>query len=122
MPRALVGNAADPAQVKHAGRASKRALADRATRIAGQLSTYEGRQFVWEELQAHHVFSPIIADSPTIFVLAGAHNEGLRLYAECVQHADLFLLMQREGHLREIQQDRATDAAHTTAATEGAPV
>jgi hypothetical protein len=117
--RAQVRNAADPEQVRRAARRDRRRADDRADLVKAQLSTYEGRRFVWEELARHGLYESITVQSSMIYALSGRRDAGLELLAEVQQHADLFLLMQSEAIKRAERDDRETDAAHTPSAQSG---
>ncbi len=118
--RALVTNAANRDQVKDAGRREKRRAEQRRGLIAKQLSTYEGRQFVWEELTRHRLFESITVQSSMIYALSGRRDAGLELLAEVQGSAEHYLLMQNEAIARQAREDRETDAQHTPRAEPGA--
>ena len=117
--RAQVRNAADRDQVVRAARRDRRRDGDRAALMAHQLANYEGRAFVWQELERHHLFESITRQSSEIYVLSGRRDAGLELLAEVQQHTELFLLMQTEAMQRAQRDARETDAAHTPSAQPG---
>jgi hypothetical protein len=117
--RAQVRNAADADQVKRAGRRDRHLAEDRTALLATQLSTYAGRQFVWQELERHAIFQSITVQSSLIYAMSGRRDAGLELLAEVQEHTDLYLQMQAEAIHRAKRSDRETDAAHTPSATAG---
>lgn len=114
--RAQVRNAADRDQVRRADRRDRDRLERRHELMRRQLSTREGREFVWQELERHHLFESITVQSSLIYAMSGRRDAGLELFAEVLEHSELYLLMQQEAILRARQDDRATDAAHTPSA------
>lgn len=111
--RPLVKNSGDPVQVAFGKRREQSVAKRRHALIAKQMSSYEGRAFVWSELERHHIFESIVADAPRIFVLAGEHNKGLELYQEIVVFPALYLEMQREAIARADRDTSEIEAAHT---------
>ncbi len=119
--RAQVRNAADPEQVRTAGRRDRRVARERYDLVRAQLSTPLGRRFVWEELQRHHLFESITEQSSAIYVKSGRRDAGLELLAEVMRDfPDFYLQMQAEAIHRARRDDAETDAAHTPSAQEGA--
>jgi len=116
MERAQVKNAADVDQVRRAGRRDRRRADERQALVGHQLATYEGRWFVWEELERHGLFESITVQSSMIYALSGRRDAGLELLAEVQAHPSQFLLMQGEAMKRDERDNRETDAAHTPSA------
>ncbi len=101
MTEPLQTNAADPEQLAFARQVERDRLTRKLARWRQQLSTQEGREFVWEEL--FFVLFQYIGpgDEQTL----GARNEELRRFQEANKHPDLYLQMQREGMARRKQED-----------------
>jgi hypothetical protein len=97
----LQTSATDPEQLAFAKQKERDREAQRRARWRHQLSTYEGRQFIWDELFAA-LFAYI---PPGDQALLGVRNEELRRWALANEHTDLFLQMQREAMARA-KQDR----------------
>lgn len=119
MKPALTQNAADPAQVKFARRREQRHLEERRALVRHQLSTVEGRRFVWEELGRHGIFESITVQSSMIYALSGRRDAGLELLAEAQAFPELYLAMQGEAMAREARDDRETAAVQTAPAAQG---
>jgi len=119
MDRAEVRNAADREQVRDAARRERRRAEERRGLVRRQLSTYEGRQFVWDELTRHRLFESITVQSSMIYALSGRRDAGLELLAEVQEASELYLQMQNEAIARKTRDDRETDAAHTPRAEPG---
>jgi hypothetical protein len=120
MPRALVGNAANPEQVAFGTRREKSAADHRRALMATQLSTPEGREYVLtEQLEPLGVFDIHEGSMEFVFAANAVSNEGRRLWVRlATQHGDAFDLMLREGRARVTRSDREVDAAHTPSVTE----
>jgi hypothetical protein len=118
MPRALVKNAADPDQVAF-GKRKERSRADhRLALVQTQLETYAGREFVWEELERHGIHDLVHGPRDVMYAFLGKREAGIELLQELLtQHADAFLVMQREALARATRSDREVEAAHTPSVT-----
>lgn len=115
---ALVGNAADPEQVKYAGRKQRRTESRREELVRKMLSTTQGREFLWQELEYHGIYQDITGPVEEVYVAIGRRSQGLRLLSELVRHDDLYLTMQKEAMQRDEQIARETEAVRTPAASE----
>ena len=101
---ALVTDATDPRQAEFARRKEKdRELAQRA-RWRHQLSTKEGREFLWTEIFAPCAMFAHIA--PGDVETLGVRNKALRWWAFVNAHPQLFLQMQNEALERERKERR----------------
>lgn len=118
--RALVGNAADPQQVRR-GRRREKAVADqRVERLQAVMQTALGRAALWDLLEDAGVFRSIMADETRIFWNAGRHDFGIKLLARLIEadeHA--YLAMEAEARQRKRRDDQALDAAHPASANGG---
>jgi hypothetical protein len=119
--RDLVTNAADPEQVKRAGRKTSDRVKERAHAMRVQLSTPEGRAFVWTELSRHGIYEDCAGPIEIVARFLGRRSAGLELLAEVVRHPKLFLLMQGEAMGRDEADAAENVAAHTASATTEAP-
>lgn len=112
--RAEVRNAADPAQVKRAGRKvrDREALLTDALRLT--LLQPAGRFVLWDLLERAGIYRSIVAPSPEIHYNAGRQDFGHELLALVVAcDEELYALMEKEARERKAKENRATDAAHT---------
>lgn len=111
----LVENATDQEQVTRARHKTKDARLHRTGLVAHQLSTLEGREFVWEELQRRGIHDRVTApgtDLVAIGVFLGQREAGLTLLTELMQdHPDAYLLMQREALQRAKREKDEREAA-----------
>lgn len=119
-PRALVRNAADPEQVKHAGRKTR----DRENRfleaLRASLAHPEVRTTFAEILERAGIYATSFDQSPAMMAFnEGRRNFGLELRA-ALEQADerLTELMDQERRARLRADNRETDAAHTPRADE----
>jgi hypothetical protein len=116
--RAFVKNAADPRQVKDAGRKAKRAREEELQDLAALLGTEPGRRVLWRVLSYCGLFGEVFAaDSHLMAFNAGVRNVGLFLHAE-ISAADemAFFLMMKEARDRQTKQGDEAQAAHTPSA------
>jgi hypothetical protein len=65
--------------------------------IRQQLSTVEGRAFVWRLMWEGGVFEDILGTAEQVYRALGRRSAALKLYARCVEHPDLYLQMQGEA-------------------------
>lgn len=101
-------NAADPEQVKEAGRREKELLKRWRADVSFILSTPEGRRFFWGMLEKAGVYRSVWEPSAKIHFNAGQQDFGHWLLAEATAaDADSYLLMQREAIQRnnEVHND-----------------
>jgi hypothetical protein len=97
---ALQTNAASPAQARTAKAAEQRRELARAELIRVQLSTPQGREFVWSMLGRCAIFEHIAGAIEDTYRGLGRRDVGLELWGEVNQHPELFLLMQNEAIAR----------------------
>lgn len=97
--RALVDNAADPAQVADAERLARDRARQRAEDLAAVLATPHGRRVVWGELERCGVYRGAVGDTPhDTYYRLGRRAVGLELLAELTtEHAPAYLTMQQEA-------------------------
>lgn len=76
-----------------------------------QLSTYEGRAFVWRRLELLGVFEDITGSDQTVRELIGKRRAGLRLMADAAEHPEYFNQMHVEGRARGEDARRSAEAA-----------
>lgn len=119
-PRALTGNAADPAQVRYAAR-KERQRAERFSRaMKVVLSSAEGRLVIGELLERSGLWRTSWDPSAKIHFNEGRRNFGLELLAE-VQTTDeeAYLLMERERRAWHRSEAAETAASQTPSAAGG---
>lgn len=119
MPRrAAVQNAADPSQVKRAGRIDKRKAQDYLENLRSVLETPVGRSFVWQLLRQSGIHSSAFhPDANVVYFTIGRQNFGQQLLADAIEaSSELYQLMEREARESQRLEDTATDAAHTKGA------
>lgn len=98
MKRALVGNAADPEQVKEAEQKEKRGRDLELDDMATILSMPQGRRFIWRYLEACGVFRTSFTGDNATFYNEGQRNVGLRLLADVNEAApESYALMLQES-------------------------
>lgn len=105
--KALVGNAADPEQVKRAGQKEREARAWELTDLRQVLSTPQGRRFVWKYLCLCGVFRSSVDHDPNmVYFHEGRREIGLALMADVVE-ADpaAYQLMADEARLEEQKRE-----------------
>jgi hypothetical protein len=118
--RALVRNAADPAQVRRAARKADDTEADKRARLRAVLQTALGRAAMWDLLERAGVFRSIYDTSARIHYNAGRQDFGHELMAALLdadEHA--YLAMEAEARSRARRDNQSIDAAHTAPATGG---
>ena len=120
-PRSLTGNAADPKQIAHAERRLARRAKQRFELVRKTLSTYEGRAFVWSELERHDIYDLVTGPAETVYHFLGKREAGIELFLELKdEHPALYLEMWREALARIDRDNRETEAVQTPSATEDA--
>lgn len=116
--RVLVKNAADVEQVRYAERKTK----DRASRELqlwrAQLSTPDGREFIWSTLRHFGLFeSGVGLSADALFALEGRRDVGRRWWSFITSRLPReFLTMQREAMDRDERDARGNAAARTAPA------
>lgn len=115
--RAAVRNAADPQQVKNAGRSEKRRAAQFFDNLRAVMGTNYGRAVLWDLIRDAGVFESIYHPSSAIYYNAGRQDYGHKLMAQIIT-ADpaLYILMEREARERDARDDASQDAAQTPSA------
>lgn len=87
-PKALVGNAADPEQVKWAGEREQSNRQREINDVAYVLSTRQGRRFIWRLLCDAGIYrSSFHTNGSMVYFNEGRRDVGLKLLAE-VSEAD----------------------------------
>lgn len=116
--RDLVTNAADETQVKRGARKEKDRERRRRSLLRQQMSTPDGREFVWSELEAAGIFADCVGGVEAVYGFLGRRRQGLELLVEVMtHHAKEYLLMQGEAIARDERERRDNAAARTPAAT-----
>lgn len=112
--RALVRNAADPSQVKHARRKEQDQAARFLDALKAVLGTPAGRIVCREWIQQAGVYRSIWRKGEEIHYLSGIQDFGHRIMADCLSADDeLYDLMEREHRAYVKRENAETDAAHT---------
>lgn len=120
--RAFVKNAADPKQVKDAGRKEKKVREQELNDLAALLADPAGRRVLWRVLEYCKVFGEVFNESPTIAAFnAGVRNVGLFVVNEITAADEMaFFLMMKEARERKRKQEDEAEASHIPdAGTEG---
>ena len=112
--RAWVKNAADPEQVKRAGRKERDREAVFLRSLKDAMTSPAVRLVMWELLSRARVFGSIYHASALIHYNAGRQDFGHELMAACLEaDEELYLLMEREARARAKREAHEIDAAHT---------
>lgn len=118
--RALVKNATNPKQVKHAERKTRDRRANEILELRAVLESPVGRRVLWRFLKFCGVNETVLRDNAIdMAAAAGRQNVGHYLMAE-IEAADdtaLFTMM-REERADIARDNRETDALHTRGAQE----
>ena len=106
-PKALVGNAADPEQVKRAG---ERELSNRERELndlAFVLTHRQGRRVIWRQLTEAGVFkSSFHTSASVVYFNEGRRDLGLRLLADVMEtDATAYHLMASEAKADESKRE-----------------
>lgn len=118
-PRAEGRNAADPRQVKRAGRLERDRAEQLRAHVVAVLTTESGRAVFWELLERAGVYRSIWTPNSEIHYKAGRQDFGHELMALIVDASEEgYELMEREARARRKRDERSTDAAHTAPAEE----
>ena len=107
-------NAANRQDVRRKEKESKIAELEQAEVIAHLLATRTGRNYIWDQLSAAHIFHTSFSGDPLQMAFAeGERNSGLRLLNDILTYSpDNFILMLREQHVRDqLDSDRNHDGA-----------
>lgn len=113
----LVRNAADPKQVKNAGRAEKKARELELDDLRALLATPQGRRFLWRVLGYCKFASDIWDGSSRIHFNAGVQNVGHWILAEITAaDEEAFFTMMRENSDRLKREAVTAEAVRTNQA------
>lgn len=113
-----VRNAADPEQVRRAGRSEKDARRRYLDAARATLGTEAGRAFCWELLCKARIYESIFSASAAIYYHAGRQDYGHELQADLVAaDEERYVQMETEARARA-RRDRATHEAALTAPAE----
>jgi hypothetical protein len=122
--RPLVANAADPRQVKNAGRKANQAREREIADLGAVLATEHGRRLLMRVLGYCRVFEEVFDDSAqrTAFNV-GVRNVGLFVMSE-ITAADetAFFLMMREHRERQDREGKEAEALRTPSSGERGPI
>lgn len=115
--RDLVENAADERQVTRAAQEERARVRRRRSLMRQQLSTPDGREFVWNQLQDAGIFEDCSGPVEVVYAFLGRRRAGLKLLIEVMQsHSKEYLLMQGEAIARDKREREGNAAARTSAA------
>lgn len=115
----LQTNASNHEQIKFAGRFLKREAARRFVLVRQMLATYEGREFLWLELERHGIYNLAQGPVEQIYTFLGRRNAGIELFVELKdQHGAGYLQMQQDAIERHARDNREIEATRTPSATE----
>lgn len=114
MGEPAVKNAADPAQVKRAGKHDKRKAASFLEDLRAVMSAPVGRSFVWALISRSGIYSSAFhANANVVYFTIGRQNFGQQLLADAIEAStELYQLMEREARETQRLEDTARDAAH----------
>ncbi len=119
--RPLTRNAADPKQVKFAGRTEKGTRESELDDLRQLLATEPGRRFIWRVLGYCRVWSDSFDVTTNVMAFnAGMQNVGNFILGDVRAAEDeaLFLMM-RENRARQRKQAADAEAMRTKSANEG---
>lgn len=117
--RALVKNAADPEQVKHAQRQETRDEDRKQAALLETMRTPAGRIVLWHVLESAGVFESVWENSARIHYNAGRQDLGHEWMARLVKTRaleDLYLQMESEARAYARSRDRGAAAVQTARA------
>lgn len=98
MEKALVGNAADPKQVKAAARKERIIENEELRDIRFILKSKEGRRFLWRYLSKCGIFKQSFTGNSETFFNEGKRAIGLMLLTEITEASpDAYVLMMKES-------------------------
>jgi len=111
---AEVRNAADPQQVRRAGRRDRDRHARELEWVRAVLAHGDGRAMVWTLLERAGIFRSVWHTSAMIHYNAGRQDFGHELMALVIEaDEEGFELMQREARTRARRERLENEAAHT---------
>lgn len=113
-------NAADRKEVRRAEKSAARAERNRGEVLQQIASTTAGRQYLWELLEAAHIFStPYSPDTNQTYFNLGEQNAGLRLLSDITKFCpEEFINAMREANARRTEHDATADTAPRDPAAE----
>lgn len=114
----LQTSATDVDQLAHAQRKEKDRARRRFTLLRQQLSTPDGREFVWQELERHGLYQAIYGPVEFVYTQLGRRAAGLELLADLQRHPQAYLQMQNEAIARDEREARENQAARTRRASD----
>ncbi len=119
-PRAMVANAADKGQVKHAGRKEKTGRTRELADLAVVLNSVEGRRFVWRLMGWSGMYeNPSSARGDVTHQNIGKADAGRFLLSEIMQCDEKkFLLMQQEAWAIKRSDEVEAEAHRTPSASQ----
>lgn len=115
MAEPVVKNAADPAQVKRAGRIERDKAKEFGALMQATMASADARALLWALLGRAKIYQSVFhRDSNVMAYNAGRQDFGHEIMAEIIA-ADpaLYLQMEREARDRDTRDERLNDAAHT---------
>jgi hypothetical protein len=108
----LVTDTTSTRQAERARRKTKDRIKTDHALMKHQLSTYEGRQFLWREIERHGVYEDIVTASDALMrELLGRRREGLRLLVDAGRFPELCNQMVTEARQRSDFDRREAQAA-----------
>lgn len=104
-----MNNASSRKDIRAAEKSAKLRATERQSVIVGLMSTTPGRAYIFEELEAAHVFeSSFTADPLSTAFREGERSQGLRILAEVMIHCtEEFILAMREANERRTAAERS---------------
>jgi len=105
--KALVGNAADPEQVRRAGERSLSFRQQELNDLAYVLSSRQGRRFLWRQLCEAGVFKSSFHQSGSVvYFNEGRREVGLKLLADLTEvDPSMYHQMAQEAKLDEVKRE-----------------
>lgn len=114
----LQTNAADERQIQFARRKAKRDKNRKRSLLKHQLSSADGREFVWNELERHGIYEDIAGPVDIVYARLGRRSAGLQLLGAVMEHPELYLQMQAEAIARKKRDAEENDASRTPRVTD----
>lgn len=101
--------------VRKAEKSAARAERNRGEVLRTLASTTAGRQFLWEQLEAAHIFTtPYSSDTNQTYFNLGEQNAGLRLLTDITRYCpEEFIQAMREANARRTESDTSAIANAT---------
>lgn len=119
---AETGNAADPRQVKDAGRRERRRTRDFDNALRAVLDTPDGRLVLWQLLSMAGIYRSCYDNSGSrTYWNVGRQDYGHELLAHIIEASpQLYALMEREARERDARTDAEREAAQVPSSDQGA--